>query len=99
MVTTANDDWVADLVTMTCRNTTNDIVVEFEQVKNVFMGKIRSIPMELFRKWSKEKQEDANINNALIEAEVTFLKEVNNDYNYKRRMGYRSGKYDMQEYN
>jgi hypothetical protein len=75
MVTTANDDWVADLVTMTCKNTTNDIVVVFEKNERILIGKIESIPLELLKKWGKEIQGEKNINNALIEAELIFLRE------------------------
>jgi hypothetical protein len=75
MVTTAKGEWIADLVTMTCKNTTNNIVVSFEKNERILVGKIENIPLELKGKWVKEKQEDININNALIEAEVIFLKE------------------------
>jgi hypothetical protein len=75
MVTTASNEWAADLVTMTCKNTTNNIVVVFEKNERILIGKIKSIPLELVKKWTEEKKEDTNINNALIEAEIIFLKE------------------------
>jgi hypothetical protein len=80
MVATANGEWVADIITMTCKNTTNNIVVVFEKNERILVGKIESIPSELEEKWVKEKQADTNINNALMEAEVIFLKEYYANY-------------------
>jgi len=42
--------WVFDKDCMTCRNVENDVVVVFGKVKNVFMGKLRDMSMDLFRK-------------------------------------------------
>jgi len=47
MVTTANTEWVADVVTMTCKNTTNGIVISFEKLGKNLTGKIIDLPLEL----------------------------------------------------
>jgi RNAse (barnase) inhibitor barstar len=73
MVTEVSGEWVADLVTMTCRNTANNIVIVFEKLEKTLIGKIKNIPLELVNKWAKEKQGDKNIINAIKEAEEIFL--------------------------
>jgi len=69
-----DDEWVVDLVTMTCMNKTNNIVVVFEKYRKILIGKIKCIPLELANKWAKEKQGDININNMIKEAEESFMK-------------------------
>jgi hypothetical protein len=75
MVMTVDSDWITDLVTMKCRNTVNNIVVAFEKNERILIGKIESIPLELLKKWGKEIEGEKNINNALVEAELVFLRE------------------------
>jgi hypothetical protein len=74
MVSNTSGEWVADLITMTCSNTNNNIVVCFEELERTLIGKIKIIPLDLAKKWAKEKQGDRNINNAIKEAEKIFLK-------------------------
>jgi len=69
-----NEEWVVDIITMTCWNKTNNIVVTFENHKNIFIGKIKSIPLELVNKWAKEKQGDIKIKNTIKEAEESLMK-------------------------
>jgi len=64
-----------DMVTMTCKNTTNNIVVLFEKLGKTLTGKIINLPLELINKWTIEKKGEINIRNALLEAEEIFLKE------------------------
>lgn len=68
------DEWVVDIVTMTCWNKSNDIVVVFEKYGKILIGKIKSIPLELVNKWAKEKQGNKNIKNTIKEAEDSFMK-------------------------
>jgi len=75
MVSHASDEWVADIESMTCVNTKNNIIVEFEKTENIFEGKIKNIPLELVKKWTSEKQCEKNIKNAVKEAEEIFLRE------------------------
>lgn len=66
---------------MTCKNTTNNIVVLFERLGKNLAGKIINIPLELINKWAVEKAVEKNIRNALREAEEIFFKAYfNNDY-------------------
>jgi len=81
-VTTANTEWVADVVTMTCKNTANNIVVLFEKLGKTLTGKIINLPLELINKWAVEKTVERNIRNALKEAEEIFLKAYSNN-NYE----------------
>jgi len=71
MVTITNGEWIADLGTMTCRNITNNIVVEFGKDLN---GKIKDIPMNLLTKWSADPHGERNIQKAVLEAEEVFLR-------------------------
>jgi len=74
MVTTTNSEWIVDVVTMTCKNTTNNIVVLFERLGKTLSGKIKDIPLELLNKWRIEKNCEINIRNTIMEAEEIFLK-------------------------
>ncbi|MDR0473397.1 MAG: hypothetical protein LBH43_06985 [Treponema sp.] len=74
MITAANGEWITDTVNMTCRNTTNNIVVVFEKFESNLVGKIKNIPLELVKKWTAEKRGDRNIRNTVMEAEEIFLK-------------------------
>ena len=56
---------------MTCRNITNNIVVEFRDDLN---GKIKDIPMNLFIKWSAEPHGERLIQKAVLEAEEVFFR-------------------------
>jgi hypothetical protein len=74
MIIAVNGEWVADTVNMTCRNTTNNIVVVFEKFESSLVGKIKNIPLDLVKKWTAEKLGDRNIRNMVTEAEKIFLK-------------------------
>jgi len=74
METTVNNDWEVDMETMTCWNKSSNIVVVFEKYRKIFIGKIKSIPLELVNKWAKENQGDKMIKNTIMEAEDSFMK-------------------------
>ena len=74
MVTKESGEWVANLVTMTCINTTNNIIVVFENLEGSLIGRIKNIPIELVNKWASQKHIEKNINDAVREAEDFFLK-------------------------
>jgi hypothetical protein len=69
-----SEDWVVDITDMTCWNKSKNIVVAFENHKNIFIGKIKSIPLELVNKWTKDKQGDKNIKNVIKEAEESLMR-------------------------
>jgi hypothetical protein len=73
MVTTTNSGWVADVVTMTCKNTTNNIIVLFEKIGKTLNGKIINISLELINEWRVEEKGGKNIRNTIAEAEEVFL--------------------------
>jgi len=74
MVTAEDSEWVVDVVTMTCRNTTNNVVVLFEKLGGTLTAKIINLPLELINRWTIEKKGEINIRNTLLEAEEKFLK-------------------------
>jgi len=59
---------------MTCKNTTNNIVVKYEKLGKNLTGKIIDLPLELINKWTIEKTVEINIRNAVKEAEEIFMK-------------------------
>jgi len=65
--------WIADIRTMKCRNTTNNIVVLFEKMGINLTGKIKNLPLELIYKWTFEKNIEFNIRNTMKEAEEIFI--------------------------
>jgi len=73
MVTTTKSEWVADVVTMTCRNTTNNIVVLFERLGKTLKGKINGIPLKLLNEWRIDEEGEIRIRNTITEAEEMFL--------------------------
>jgi hypothetical protein len=73
------------VVTMTCKNTTNNIVVIFEKLGINLAGKIKILPLELINKWTVEKNGEANIRNAVKEAEEVFLRAYKKD-NYENEI-------------
>jgi len=74
METISGEEWIVDIATMTCWNKTNNIVVSFEKHKNIVIGKIKSIPLELVNKWTKDNQGDIKIKKTIKEAEDSFMK-------------------------
>jgi len=74
MLTTVYGEWVIDLVKMTCRNTTNNIVILFKNFNGSFIGEIKNLPMKIVIKWATEGKGNINIKNTVIEAEIIFLK-------------------------
>jgi hypothetical protein len=74
VITTTSGEWVTDLTNMTCRNTTNNIVVLFKKVEGKLIGKIKDLPLKTVTKWAIEGQGDINIKDAVIEAEIIFFR-------------------------
>jgi hypothetical protein len=71
-----NGGWVTDLETMSCRNNSTSMVVEFNQIGKCYIGKIKDMQIEIIEKWSKLWYGDYLIKNAVMQAEEVFL----NDY-------------------
>jgi hypothetical protein len=74
VISTAKGEWVTDLANMTCRNTTNNIVVFFKKVEGKLIGRIKELPMKIVTKWAIEGQGDTGIKDAVVEAEVMFFR-------------------------
>jgi len=65
--------WIADIRKMTCKNTTNNIVVIFEKFGIDLTGKIKKLPLELIKKWTIEMNIELNIRNVMKEAKEIFI--------------------------
>jgi hypothetical protein len=59
---------------MTCRNTTNNIVVIFKKFKGRLIGRIKDLPLKIATKWATEGHGDIGIKDAVIEAELMFFR-------------------------
>jgi len=68
------NDWVADLETMTCRNIISNIVVIFERESNIFLPRIKDIPVDVFDKWVYMNNEEDEKEKIISEAEDVFMK-------------------------
>jgi hypothetical protein len=71
---TVNDEWVADLVKMTCRNKKNNIVILFRKINGSLIGEIKNLPMKIVIKWATEGRGNISIKNTVTEAEFIFIK-------------------------
>jgi len=67
--------WIADITKMTCKNTTNNIVVIFEKLGIDIIGKIKKLPLDLISKWTVERNIELNIKITMREAEEIFMNE------------------------
>jgi len=65
--------WIADLETMTCRNTNTNIVVIFEKEKNVFLPRFKDIPAGISEKWAKMEDVEKEKEKIMEEAEDAFM--------------------------
>jgi len=72
MVINANNEWVADMKKMTCRNTRNNIVILFKRINGNIIGEIKNLPMKIVIKWATEGQGNKRIKNTVTEAELFF---------------------------
>jgi hypothetical protein len=59
---------------MTCRNSTNEVIVSFIKSGKAISGKIEYIPMELMVQWAMEPQGDKRFKKVVLEAEENFLR-------------------------
>ena len=74
MVHIANEEWVVDLGSMTCRNYNTNIVVGFERQGKGLTGKIKDMPIDLMAEWAGEAHGERRIQKAVMEAEEVFLR-------------------------
>ena len=73
MVTIPNNEWVADLEAMTCRNFANEIIVALEKKGKGFAGKIKDIPIEILEKWAGSLDGPRLMQKTVLEAEEAFM--------------------------
>lgn len=69
-----NNEWIADLSNMTCKNTVNNIVILFRKINGSLVGEIKDLPMKIVNKWAVEGHGETGIKNNVTEAEIIFLK-------------------------
>jgi len=70
--------WIFDKACMTCRNVENDVVVVLEKGENVFMGKLRDIPMDLFGKIAELEYGERIIADIVNSAERELFRHLDN---------------------
>jgi hypothetical protein len=66
--------WKVNLAEMTCRNTFTKIEIEFVKNREGFDGKIKFMPMDLLEKCSKNQFGEYYIREAIMDAQVAFLR-------------------------
>ena len=74
MVMNNGSEWVTDVMNMTCRNTSTNIVVMFKKIDGNIIGEIKDLPHKIISEWTAEGIGNTSIKNAVIEAETSFLK-------------------------
>jgi len=71
---TTSGNWVADLRTLSCRNSTNNITISFEKIEGNLRPKIREMPIEMLKKWVIDPEYVRYIRKTVKEAEDFFTK-------------------------
>jgi hypothetical protein len=69
-----NEGWIVDLEDLTFMNTNTKIVVEMEKNEKAYIGKIKTLPIEIMEKLSRIKDGELIIQKAVIDAEEIFMK-------------------------
>ena len=77
MTAMTNDEWISDLIGMTCWNRKSRIMVAFEKCGVSLKAKIRCIPMEVLNKWASVNNGQKYLQKILFEAEDAFTKARN----------------------
>ena len=73
MIKLANENWIADLWSMTCWNSITKIMFSFEKKGNSLTGKIKEIPLEVMENMVADPHGRKNIKKMIIEAKNAFL--------------------------
>jgi hypothetical protein len=55
MIDLMQDNWIAALPTMTCRNIVNKIVLKFKPDGNTLQGEIKAMPLSLLSSLARKK--------------------------------------------
>jgi len=74
MAASANGEWVADLIKMTCWNRKNNVVLLFKKINGNLIGEVKNLPVKIVNKWAAEGQGEKKIKKTVTEAEIIFLK-------------------------
>jgi hypothetical protein len=72
MVTVIDNEWLVDTEAMICRNNNTKIAVEFQKSGNVFIGKIKDMPVELMIKVARLKNGELLLQKTVMDAEEIF---------------------------
>jgi len=76
MVIIIDDEWVVDTEALICRNILTEIVVGIERRGEMYIGKIKDMPMELTVRLAKMKDGEKFLEKAVFSAEEIFNKEM-----------------------
>ena len=67
-------DWIVDLGDMTCRNINYGFVVHLERKSGTFKGKIKEMPIDVMRYWSRIPHGYKFVKKSITDAENAFIK-------------------------
>jgi len=76
MLKIVDDEWFVDTEALLCSNNLTMIVVGFTKSKNIYIGKIKDMPLELTARLAKMKDGDLLLQKAVQDAEEIFNKEM-----------------------
>ena len=85
MNTIADDEWLIDLVAMTCRNKNSNITIGFEKKGKAIIGKVKDMPIEVMADWAESYDGAKLMQTVVLEAEEVFFDAyINNKLEMKR---------------
>jgi len=74
MLNTINDEWLADTEAMLCSNSLTKIVVGFVRDGEVYIGKIKDMPLDFMVRLSKMKNGDLLLKKTVLDAEEILVR-------------------------
>jgi hypothetical protein len=66
--------WIADLVTMTCRHVTNNMILHFIPEGKSLKPEIQDMPLELLSTIAKKKTDVSHLQKLIEEGKEVFLR-------------------------
>jgi precorrin-6B methylase 2 len=72
MVTEIGEEWVVDTEAMTCLNKNTEVLVEFQEKDELFIGSVKHIPINLMKSLAMLKNGEKLVRKAVMEAEEIF---------------------------
>jgi hypothetical protein len=76
MLKIVDDVWLVDTEALLCSNSLTQIVVKLQKSENIYIGKIKDMPMELTVRLAKMKDGEKFLEKAVFKAEEIFNREM-----------------------